>query len=125
MLVVESFWSIYFDRVAHHDEASIGVIFYIFQAEILLYSFTLTCRCSKNMTEYQTLMLGLEMAVDMKQLYLKVYGDFKLVVNQFFEIYEVKKPELVPYHNYARQLMDYLDDMTIEYVPRRFNRQVD
>ena len=65
------------------------------------------------------------MVVDMKQLHLKVCSDSKLVVNQFLEIYEIKTPELIPYHNYARQLIGYLSDVTIKHVPRRFNQQID
>ena len=52
--------------------------------------------------EYQALIFGLEMAVDMKQLYLRVYSDSKLMVNQFFDIYKIKKSELIAYYNYAK-----------------------
>ncbi|XP_027179010.1 uncharacterized protein LOC113777974 [Coffea eugenioides] len=115
----------YFDRAAHRDGAGAGVIFYTPESDILLCFFTLTRRCSNNVTEYQALILGLETAVDMKQLHLKVYGDFKLMVNQLLGIYDVKKPELIPYYKYARQLMGYLDNVTIEHIPRNFNQQAD
>lgn len=53
------------------------------------------------MVEYQALILGLEMAVDMKLLQLQVSGDSELVVNQLLGSYEVRNPELRNYHNYA------------------------
>ncbi|XP_071918810.1 uncharacterized protein [Coffea arabica] len=115
----------YFNEATHRDGADAGVIFYTPEADVLPYSFTLTCRCSNNVTEYQALILGLETAVDMKQLHLRVYGDSKLVVNQLLGIYDVKKPELIPYYKYARQLMGYLDSVTIEHIPRNFNQQAD
>nr|XP_027086462.1 uncharacterized protein LOC113708191 [Coffea arabica] len=62
---------------------------------------------------------------DMKQLHLRVYGDSKLVVNQLLGVYDVKKPELIPYYKYARQLMGYLGNVTIEHIPRNFNQQAD
>ena len=65
------------------------------------------------------------MAVDMKRLRLEVYGDSKLVINQLLNEYEVRKPELVPYYNYARRLIGWLGGVTLEHVPRRENRQAD
>nr|XP_027083523.1 uncharacterized protein LOC113705814 [Coffea arabica] len=125
VFMVESPWSMYFDGAAHRDGAGAGVVFYTPEADVLPYSFTLTRRCTNNVAEYQALILGLETAVDMKQLHLRVYGDSKLVVNQLLGIDDVKKPELIPYYKYARQLMGYLDSVTIEHIPRNFNQQAD
>ncbi|XP_027086502.2 uncharacterized protein [Coffea arabica] len=119
VFMVEFPWSMYFDR------AGAGVVFYTPEADVLPYSFTLTRRCSNNVAEYQALILGLETAVDMKQLHLRVYGGSKLVVNQLLGIYDDKKPELIPYYKYAKQLMGYLDSVTIEHIPRNFNQQAD
>nr|XP_027103229.1 uncharacterized protein LOC113724536 [Coffea arabica] len=125
MFMIEFPWSMYFDGATHRDGAGAGVVFYTPETYILPYSFTLTRRCSNNVPEYQTLILGLETAVDMKQLHVRVYGDSKLMVNQLLDIYDVKKPELIPYYKYARQLMGYLDSVTIEHTPRNFNQQAD
>ncbi|KAL3500162.1 hypothetical protein ACH5RR_039255 [Cinchona calisaya] len=85
--------------------AGAGVVFITSEGDVLPYSFTLTHQCSNNVAEYQALIIGLEMEVDMKQLQLSIFGDSKLVVNQLLGKYEVKKSELWPYYNYARQLM--------------------
>ncbi|XP_071909770.1 uncharacterized protein [Coffea arabica] len=115
----------YFDGVAHRNGTGAGVIFYTPETDILPYSFTLTRRCSNNVAEYQALILGFETTIDMKQLHLRVYGDSKLVVNQLLGIYDIKKPKLISYYKYARQLMEYLDDVTIEHILRSFNQQAD
>ena len=65
----------YIDGTAHRDRAGAGVVFVTPQEEVIPYSFTLTNRCSNNVAEYQALILGLEMAVDMKQLQLQVFSD--------------------------------------------------
>ncbi|KAI3469664.1 hypothetical protein Pfo_026327 [Paulownia fortunei] len=65
------------------------------------------------------------MAVDIKQLHLKVYGDSKLVVNQLLGLYKVKKPELLPYFNYARRLIGWMRDVVIEHIPMTDNKQAD
>ncbi|XP_070003462.1 uncharacterized protein [Nicotiana sylvestris] len=55
----------------------------------------------------------------------QVFGDSQLVVNQLLGSYEVKKPELRPYHDYAKKLMGWLGDVTIQNVPRKENKKVD
>ena len=66
-------WKMYFDGSSHHEGADAGVIFFTSQEKILRYAFTLIECCSNNVAEYQALILGLEMAVDMKQLQLQVF----------------------------------------------------
>ncbi|XP_073121756.1 uncharacterized protein [Henckelia pumila] len=118
-------WKMYFDGASNKEGAGAGVIFVTSDGEVLPYSFTLTQNFSNNVAEYQALILGLEMAVDIKQLHLQVYGDSALVINQLLGSYEVRKPELLPYHNYARKLMGWLGDVEIEHVPRKENKQAD
>ncbi|KAG5541096.1 hypothetical protein RHGRI_021095 [Rhododendron griersonianum] len=115
----------YFDGASHRSGAGPGVIFVSPEGDVLPYAFTLTQNCSNNEAEYQALILRLEMAVDAKYLELKVYGDSMLIINQLLDIYEVRKPELVPFNNYARRLIAWLGDVTLEHVPRGENRQAD
>ncbi|KAL0405375.1 UNVERIFIED_CONTAM: Ribonuclease HI [Sesamum latifolium] len=127
VLVIEIIppWKMYFDGASHKEGAGAGVVFVTSEGEVLPYSFTLTQNCSNNMAEYQALIFGLEMAVDTKQRHLKVYGDSQLVINQLLGLYKVKKPELLPYHNYAKRLMEWLGDVELGYLPRRDNKQAD
>ncbi|KAL0313482.1 UNVERIFIED_CONTAM: hypothetical protein Sradi_5747500 [Sesamum radiatum] len=116
-------WKMYFDGVSHKEGTGAGVVFVTSEEEVLPYSFTLTQNCSNNVAEYQALIFGLEMAVNTKQRHFKVYGDSQLVINQLLGLYEVKKPELLPYHNYAKRLMGWLGDLELEHLPRRDNKQ--
>ncbi|XP_070022327.1 uncharacterized protein [Nicotiana sylvestris] len=92
-------WKMYFDGAAHRGGAGAGVVFVTSQGEVFPYSFTLTQLCSNNVAEYQLLVLGLEIAVDMKQLHLQVFGDSQLVVNRLLVValMEVKKENLASF----------------------------
>ena len=59
------------------------------------------------------------MVINMKQLQLQVFRDSELVINQLLGSYEVKKPKLRFYHNYAQKLIRCLRDVTLQYVPRK------
>ncbi|GAA0175721.1 hypothetical protein LIER_28842 [Lithospermum erythrorhizon] len=73
--------------------------------DMLPYSFTLSQQCSNNMAEYQGLILG-----------------FEFVINQLTGEYEVRKPELVPYHGYASRLLQAIDKDFIKLVPGKMNK---
>ncbi|XP_070050133.1 uncharacterized protein [Nicotiana tomentosiformis] len=75
VIEVQPPWKMYFDGAAHREGASACVVFVNSQGEVLTYSFTLTLHCSNNIAEYQALILGLEIAVDMRQLQLHIFGD--------------------------------------------------
>ncbi|XP_070022413.1 uncharacterized protein [Nicotiana sylvestris] len=125
VIEVQPLWKIYFDGAVHRGGAGAGVVFVTSQGEVLPYSFTLTQLFSNNVAEYQALIHGLEMAVEMKRLQLQVFGDSQLVINQLLGSFEIKKPELCPYHDYAKKLMGWLGDVTIQHVPRKENKKVD
>ncbi|KAK4394189.1 hypothetical protein Sango_1889700 [Sesamum angolense] len=118
-------WKMHFDGALNKEGVGAGVVFVTSEGEVLPYSFTLTQNCSNNVAKYQALIFGLEIVVDAKQLPLEVYGDSQLVVNQLLGLYEVKKPDLLPYHNYAKRLMGWLGDVELEHLPRKDNKQVD
>ena len=102
LIEVQPPWKMYFDRAAHRGGAGAGVVFITSQEEILPFLFTLKHCCYNNVAEYQELILGIEMAIDMKKLYLQVFGYSQLVIHQLLVSYKVKKSELRPYHDYAQ-----------------------
>ncbi|KAI4372892.1 hypothetical protein MLD38_011074 [Melastoma candidum] len=118
-------WKMFFDGSATQRGTGAGVVFVTSDGDIIPYAYTLTQLCSNNMAEYQALILGLEMAMDNKLHSVRVYGDSKLVINQLLSTYEVRKPELLPYHDYAVKLTGWFPDITISHIPRKENAQAD
>ncbi|XP_074290174.1 uncharacterized protein LOC141616909 [Silene latifolia] len=115
----------YFDGAARKDGAGAGVVFVTPQNHLMPYSFTLTQLCSNNMAEYQALILGLQMAIEIGVRDMDIYDDSKLVVNQVLGEYEVKKEDLIPYHQRALQLLNQLEDIHVGHVPRSANKLAD
>ena len=77
------------------------------------------------MVEYQALMIRLEMTIELKITQPKVFGDSKLIINQLLALYEVRKPKLLSYVDHAKRLLEWFDDVSLEHVPRKENRQAD
>ncbi|BFG31015.1 hypothetical protein CerSpe_172890 [Prunus speciosa] len=74
-------WMMFFDRSACIDGAGADIVFVSPERHVLPYSFCLSELCSNNIAEYQALIMGLQMAVEMKISSLEVYGDSMLVIN--------------------------------------------
>ncbi|TYK29707.1 uncharacterized protein E5676_scaffold3607G00170 [Cucumis melo var. makuwa] len=49
---------------------------------MLPYSFALAELCSNNVAEYQALIIGLQMALEIEVSLIEIYGDSKLIINQ-------------------------------------------
>jgi len=77
--------------------ARVGVVFVTSENHILPCAFSLTKSCSNNIAEYNTLLIGLHLALQMGVQYLEAYGDSKLIVNQVNGEYEVRHEDLIPY----------------------------
>ncbi|CAM8999249.1 unnamed protein product [Rhodiola kirilowii] len=118
-------WQMFFDGAARRDGAGAGVVFVSPENHLLPFSFTLTQLCSNNMAEYQALLLGLQMARQIRVDEMDIYGDSQLVINQVLGEYEVRKDDLIPYHRHATQLLNEFDSISIGHVPRSANKLAD
>ncbi|XP_021747640.1 uncharacterized protein LOC110713503 [Chenopodium quinoa] len=118
-------WEMYFDEAPRQDGAGAGVVFVSLEKHVLPYSFMLTQLCSNNMAEYQALIMGLQMAVEMEIQDLDVYGDSQLVISQLLGEYEVNKEDLITYHKHALRLLDKFDIVKLSHVLRSANKMAD
>lgn len=61
--------------------------------------------CFNKTTEYEAIIVGLELALQIQITSLTIYGDSELIVKQLCGDYDMKKTELIPYHKKAEQLL--------------------
>ena len=112
----------FFYGAARREGAGVGVVFVSPQRQILLYLFSLSELCSNNVAEYQALIIGLQMAIEMGISQLEIFGESKLVISQILEQYDVKKEDLIPYYKYGKKLLANFEAITLEHIPRYENR---
>jgi ribonuclease H / adenosylcobalamin/alpha-ribazole phosphatase len=82
-------------------------------------------KATNNEAEYHALIEGLKAASEWKPDRLEVYLDSKLVVEQINGAYRVKKPELLPLHRRARELLGGFGEVVVAHVERERNRGAD
>ncbi|KAG9450518.1 hypothetical protein H6P81_010483 [Aristolochia fimbriata] len=115
----------YFDGVARRNGNGAGVLFVSPRKDLLPCSFVVTQNCSNNEAEYQAILLGLDMAVEMKLSQLNIYSDSVLIIKQITGKFEVKKLELVLFWRYACDLLVQIPEALIHYVPLSENGSAD
>ncbi|KAA0036541.1 uncharacterized protein E6C27_scaffold191G00430 [Cucumis melo var. makuwa] len=111
-------WTMYFDGAARRSGAGAGIVLIFPKKHMLPYSFAFAELCSNNVAEYQALIIGLQMALEIGVSFIEIYGDSKLIINQLLLQYDVKHEDLKPYFTYARQLMERFDSVMLKHVPR-------
>ncbi|XP_024195581.1 uncharacterized protein LOC112198681 [Rosa chinensis] len=85
------------------------------------YSFQLTFQCTNNQAEYEALIIGLEVLLEMGVRDVQIRDDSQLVINQLLEKYRCTSWLLIPYLNRAIELLDQFTDVDMEYIPRERN----
>jgi len=90
----EQVWLLFFDGASRTGSggniiAGIGVVLISPYNYVIPRVFSLTGPCSNNISEYNTLLIGMQLAETIKTKNPKAYSDSKLIVNQVRGEYEV------------------------------------
>nr|XP_011465143.1 PREDICTED: uncharacterized protein LOC101299390 [Fragaria vesca subsp. vesca] len=120
-----STWQLYFDGAARTRGAGAGVIFITPSRGLIPYSFSLMAVCSNNVAEYEALIIGLEIALEMRIDALQAYGDSQLIVRQVNDEYAVRNENLMPYHQRVKYLMARFQEVHVSHIPRSENDKAD
>ena len=81
--------------------------------------------CSNNITEYNTLLIGMQLAEEIRVKNFKADGDSKLIVNQVRGEYEVQHEDLVPNHKATINRAEKFKSLYIDHVPYQQNAHAD
>ena len=88
-------------------------------------AFLLAESYTNNVTEYNALLISMQLAQEIGVKHLKAYGDSKLFINQVRGEYEVWHEDLVPYHNTTVNMVEKFRSFYINNIPHQQNAHVD
>jgi ribonuclease HI len=80
---------------------------------------------TNNVAEYQGLLLGLELAAQLKPNVLTIRSDSELLVRQVAGQYKVRAPHLKPLLREVKRLLAPFETVEIEHIPRTQNAEAD
>ncbi|GKV45379.1 hypothetical protein SLEP1_g52470 [Rubroshorea leprosula] len=118
-------WTLYVDEASSSKGSGAGALLIGpdgYQSEhALKFNFDAT----NNMAEYEALLLGLQLALELKISAIQVYSDSQLVVNQTNSICEVVDPVMVKYVALVAELKCKFQKFCLSKSPRTENEQAD
>ncbi|XP_024193523.1 uncharacterized protein LOC112197176 [Rosa chinensis] len=114
-------WVLFFDGSRTDTRVGAGIVLENPAGDRFSYSFQLAFRCTNNQAEYEALIIGLKVLLEMGLRDVQIRGDSQLVINQLQEKYHCASWLLVPYLNRAIELLDQFTDVDLEHIPRERN----
>ena len=84
-------------------------------------SLNLAFECTNNQVKYETLVIGLEILLELRARDVRVIGDSQLVLQKLTGEYKCNNLLLTPYFTTAIQLLDSFDNVEFEHVPMESN----
>jgi ribonuclease HI len=102
-----------------------GLLFVSPLGEHMRYTVRLHFPASNNMAEYEALLCGLKIAIELGVKRLDVRGDSQLVIDQVMKNASYHDDKLEAYYKAVRALEDKFYGIELNHVPRRYNEEAD
>ena len=80
---------------------------------------------SNNVTEYEVLINGLHIAIELGIRCLDIRGDSQLVINQVMKESSCHDAKMAAYCQEVQRLEDKFDSLELNYIPRHLNEVAD
>jgi ribonuclease HI len=115
----------FFDGSLMKTGAGAGLLFISPLGKHLCYVMRLHFPASNNVAEYEALVNGLHIAIELGVRRLDTCGDSHLVIDQVMKNSHCRDPKMEAYCNEVRRLEDKFYGLEVNHVARRYNETAD
>ncbi|GJW37626.1 reverse transcriptase domain-containing protein [Tanacetum coccineum] len=120
-----STWTRFTNGAPSIKGSSVGLILTDPNGQEVTYALRFNFKAFNNEAEYKALVVGLELAIQMKAQCLEVYTDSLLIGNQVKGLYEVWEDIMRRYLVKFQELQGHFNNFTITKIPRSKNKRTD
>jgi ribonuclease HI len=124
-LIQPELWIMFFDGLLMKTGAGAGLLFISPLGKHLRYVLRLHFPTSNNVAEYEALVNGLCIAIELGVLRLDARGDSQLVIDQVMKNSHCRDPKMKAYCDEVRRLEDKFYGLELNHVARRYNETAD
>ncbi|XP_074306496.1 uncharacterized protein LOC141641747 [Silene latifolia] len=121
----EQVWELHVDGASNAKGAGVGLVLKSPQGDLIVQAVRCEFKATNNEAEYEALILGLKLALDLKIRHLQVCSDSKLIVNHVNDCYEARDPRMMAYLDVAKELKIRFVTFNIKQIPRDHNAEAD
>ncbi|CAN6571088.1 unnamed protein product [Malus baccata var. baccata] len=116
-------WKLYFDGSCTQKAAGAGIVIINPQGVYHYYSFLLDYQeNTNNRAEYEALIFGLEILMDLRATEVEIFGDSELVINQLNGEFKCRHITMAGYYMAATQLLSFWEsEISVNHIPRGSN----
>jgi ribonuclease HI len=118
-------WTMFFDGSLMKTGAGAGLLFISPLGKHLRYVLRLHFLASNNVAEYEALVNGLCIAIELGVRRLDARGDLQLVIDQVMKNSHCRDPKMEAYCDEVRRLEDKFYGLELNHVARRYNETAD
>jgi ribonuclease HI len=118
-------WTMYFDGSLMKTGAGVGLLFVSPLGVHMRYVIRLHFPVSNNVTEYEALITGLRIAVELGVRHLDVRGDSQLVIDRVMKSLSCHDPKMEAYYQEVRCLENKFHGLELNHIARRYNEAAD
>ena len=118
-------WKLSIDGASNAQGSGAGLILTSPEGIDIEYALRFGFHASSNEAEYETVIVGLNLAHSLEADQLEVYSDSQLVVRHIEDTYEAKSETMVLYLQKVRDLLKKFVLVQVKHVPRTKNSRAD
>jgi ribonuclease HI len=118
-------WTMFFDGSLMKTGAGAGLLFISPLGKHLRYVLRLHFPVSNNVAEYEALVNGLRIAIELRVRRLDAHGDSQLVIDQVMKNSHCRDPKMEAYCDEVRRLEDKFYGLKLNHIARRYNETAD
>jgi ribonuclease HI len=118
-------WTMFFDGSLMKTGAGAGLLFISPLGKHLRYVLRLHFPASNNVVEYEALVNGLHIAIELGVRLLDARGDSQLVIDQVMKNSHCRDPKMEAYCDEVQRLEDKFFRLELNHIARRYNETAD
>jgi ribonuclease HI len=118
-------WTMFFDGSLMKTGAGAGLLFISPLGKHLRYVLRLHFPASNNVVEYEALVNGLHIAIELGVWRLDARGDSQLFIDQIMKNSHCRDPKMEAYCDEVRRLEDKFYGLELNHIARRYNETAD
>ena len=114
-------WILKFGGSSIENSSGVRIVIISLRGVKTTLSFNMTFEYTNNQAEYEALVIGLEILLELGKKDVRVIRDSQLILRQLTGEYKCNSLLLAPYFTVSIQLLDSFKNVEFEYVPRESN----
>ncbi|XP_056691812.1 uncharacterized protein [Spinacia oleracea] len=122
---LSSTWTLYTDGSSNIRGTWLGIVLKSPQGDTIIQTVCCEFKATNNEAEYEGLIIGLSLELDMNIPLLEVRCDSLLIISQINGLYATKDSKMQAYLEVDKRLVDKFDSCTLQQIPRDRNTQDD